>query len=179
VVREVTGVDRQLSSEEEQVVGAEVQQPPISDLVLPVLEEAARRIAPLPARPRAPLPAPAQLQEDIARQTLSGWPALAIDRYSGSSIKWVMLIRWDIPADWTGDLHEISLLSDDDAHTRYRIFIGDRIQQVPVDRQIDTPIALPWRGTVIPGPTSVTVEVRSTDEAVTINVNASITGTER
>jgi len=179
VVSETTGVEHQLGPEEEQVVGTEGQEarePP--DTVLPRLEEPDKRVAPLPARPRAALPPPAQIQEEVARQTLSGWPILAINRYTGTDADWQMLVRWDIPEDYTGDLHEISLLSDDDANTRYRIYISDRIQDVPVDRQISTPVSMPWRGGVIPGPTSVTVEVRSVGSA-TINVDAFITGTER
>jgi len=177
VVEEATGVERQLGPEEEQIVGTEGQEPRVT--VLPRLEEEERRAAPLPARPRAPLPPPAEIQEEIARQALSGWPVLAIDRYSGADVNWQMLVRWDIPPDYKGDLHEIALLSDDDAHTRYRIILAGREQSTPRDKQISTPVSLPWRGGVIPGPTAITVEVRSTDTATTINVDASITGTER
>lgn len=177
---ELSGVERQLSPEEEQVVGTEGQvlrEPP--DTVLPRLEEEERRVAPLPARARAPLPPPEKIQEEVARQTLSGWPVLAIDRYEGADVDWQMLVRWDIPADYNGDLHQIALLSDDDTHTRYRIIIAGREQATPRDKQISTPVTMPWRGNVIPGPTSVTIEVRSTVSGTTIKVDAFITGTER
>ena len=176
MVSTATGEERQLSPEEEQVVGTEVQDPRVPG-VLPVLEETDPRIAPLPARPRAPLPTSVEIQEQVARQTLFGRPVLRIDRYTGSDADWAMLVRWDIPEDYTGDLHEISLLSDDDANTRFRIIIGGLDQDAP-DKQITTPVSLPFKGGVIPGGTAVTVEVRAV-AGTTINVDAFISGTER
>ena len=87
-------------------------------------------------------------------------------------------MRWDIPMGFTGDLHEISLLSDQDSKTRYRLVIGNIDQHLPTDRQTSTPLEMPWRRTVIPGGTSVYVEVVSPD-GTTITVDGMITGSVR
>ncbi|MBA7685855.1 hypothetical protein ES703_94284 [subsurface metagenome] len=87
-------------------------------------------------------------------------------------------MRWDVPIGYTGDLHEISLLSSNDAKTRYRIFLANAKQDVPTDRQTTTPLTLKWDRSVLPGGYSIWVEVRSTD-GTSIIVDATITGTVR
>ncbi len=177
MVREATGAaEEQLPPDVEQLVGAEIQEPLVPG-ALPRIEEEPQRIAPLPTVPRAPLPAPAVVQEQIARQTLFGQPIIRDNRYSGGSTDWVSLVRWDIPEGFTGDLEDISILSDDDSLTRYRILINGVDQELASDKQISTPKNWAWaKTTVISG--SVTIEVRSTD-GTSINVDGSITGTER
>ncbi len=179
MVREATGTaDEQLPPAVEQIVGAEVQEPRVPG-ALPRIEEPPQRIAPLPTVPRAPLPTPERVQEQIARQTLFGQPVLKTGYYSGGSKEWVMLVRWDVPEGFIGDLEELALLSNNDSVTRFRILINGTDQGLPVDRQISTPVSWPWhKTTIIPGGAAVTVEVRSTDET-SINVDASITATER
>ena len=90
-----------------------------------------------------------------------------------------MLVRWDIPDSFIGDLENIAVLSDNDAKTRLRIVINGVDQNLPTDKQITTPNDWDWnKTTALPGGSSVTVEVRSTD-GTSINVDATITGTER
>lgn len=174
---QATGPARQLPPEEQQVVGTEVQEPRLPGTALPMIELPERREAPLPTLPRAPMPAPAQIQEETTRQTLFGLPVLAIDRYSGTDRDWVMLVRWDIPDGFSGDLHEIALVSDNDEKTRYRVILANKDQNVP-DKQATSPLTFTWRRGVLPGATTVTVEVRSTD-GTSIAVEGHITGTER
>ncbi len=174
---EQTGPARQLPPEEQQVVGTEFQDPLVPGAGLPLIGELDKRGAPLPSLPRAPMPPTAEVQEAVVQQTIFGVPVLAIDRYSGTDPAWVMLVRWDIPEGYTGDLHELALVSNSDSKTRYRITLASRDQNLP-DKQIITPITLVWRRGVLPGGTSVSVEVRSTD-GTTIAVEGHITGTVR
>lgn len=168
----------QLIPDVEQVVGAEVQKPRVPGTALPRIELPEKREPPQPVAPRAPLPSAAEIAEQQAIQVIYGLPILRINRYSGSDQDWVELVRWDIPEGRTGDLREISLLSDSDAATRYRIVLANIDQNIPTDRQTTTPIALSWRNTVIPGGASVFVEVLSVTGAA-IHVDGHITGTER
>ena len=178
MVIEGTGsADTQLTPDEQQVVGVEVQQVPLPG-ELPRIEQDPQRIPPLPTVPRAPLP-PIELQEVEARQLLFGQPVLRVNKYSGASTDWVMLVRWDIPVGFTGDLEEVAVLSDNDSRTRYRILLSNVDQSLPTDREFTTPLNFKWaKNTVIEGGTSVTVEVLSPD-GLDINVDGTIVGTER
>lgn len=179
MVSKISGAaERQLTPEEEQLVGTEIQELRVPG-ILPRIEEPDPRTAPLPSLPRAPLPSPEVRQEQLDRQALFGIPALRTDRYSGASQEFVMLVRWDIPDAFTGDLENIAVLSNNDAKTRLRIVINGVDQNLPTDKQITTPNDWSWnKTTALPGGSSVTVEVRSTD-GTTIAVDATITGTER
>jgi hypothetical protein len=126
-------------------------------------------IAALTGEPAAPGAAP---------PVLVGFPTLRWTRYASSDQEFRELVSWQIPVGYVGDLHEICLQSDNDSKTRYRITIADIDQQVPVDRELSTPVDLKWRDTVLPGPASVMVETRSTD-GTTITVDGFITGTYR
>jgi hypothetical protein len=88
------------------------------------------------------------------------------------------LLSWVVPAGDIGDLHQISIQSDNDAKTRYRITIADTDMQVPLDRQLATPVDFNWREGLLPGPATVMVEVRSTD-GTSITIDGLITGTFR
>ena len=101
-------------------------------------------------------------------------PALLVDRCLVSSQAFVNVLRWEIAEDFLGDLHEIRFSSSDESRTRYRVVIAGKDQNLP-DRQI-VPRAWVWREGVIGGPTSVTVEARSTD-GTEVTIDASITGT--
>jgi len=178
MVMDATGTIRQLIPDEEQIVDGESQTPtrPASPLVK--VFEPDKRTAPMPVAARPPLPSMEQQQQEQAYQALYGGPVLKVNRYSGSDQDWVELVRWDIPIGYTGDLHEISLQSSNDGKTRYRIFLANQDQQVPTDRQTQTPLTFNWDRTVLPGGTSVWVEVRTTDGTAVI-VDATITGTIR
>ncbi len=113
-----------------------------------------------------------------AEESLVGSPIFVIDRRAITDTDWEVLVRWDIPSGVTGDLGEISVMSDNDAKTRYRVTIAGEDQNVP-DREISTPVRIPWAGgNVLAGGSAVVVEVRSTD-GTSVTVDALITGTER
>jgi len=177
-VLEGTGAIEQLTPEVEQVVRSEPQLPSRPSSPLVTITEPGKREPPMPVSPRAPLPSAEQIAEQTAYQVIYGGPVLKVNRYTGTDQEFVELLRWDIPVGFTGDLHEISLVSSNDAKTRYRIFLGNVDQHVPTDRQTQTPLTLSWDRTVLPGGTSVWVEVRTTD-GTAINVDGTITGTIR
>ena len=173
-----TGTLEQLEPLDEQIVDGEPQLPsrPASPLITVAHPE--KRMPPLPTSPRPALPGPSELAQQQAIQAIYGGPFLDINRFQGTNQDFRELVRWDIPVGFTGDLHEISLKSNNDEKTRYRIFIGNQKQSVADDRQTSTPLTLPWERGVIPGGTSCWVEVRSTD-GTSIIVDGYLTGTVR
>ncbi|KKM80298.1 hypothetical protein LCGC14_1341270 [marine sediment metagenome] len=173
-----TGTLEQLVPLEEQIVDGEPQIPSRPSSPLIVVAQPEKRMTPLPVTPRPPLPTAEEIAQQQATQLIYGGPVLEINRYEGTDQEFRELIRWDIPVGFSGDLHEISLLSDNDAKTRYRIVIGNQRQNVPEDRQTSTPLAFSWDRGVIPGGTSCWVEVRTTD-GTSIIVDGVMTGTVR
>ncbi|MBA7708599.1 hypothetical protein ES703_117501 [subsurface metagenome] len=178
MVQEATGTIRQLVPGEEQIVDGEPQLPSRPSSPLVEIESPEKRVVPMPVSPRPPLPTAAEVAAQQAYQTIYGGPVLKVNRYSGVDQNWVELVRWDVPLGYTGDLHTISLLSNNDAKTRYRIFLANVDQSIPTDRQTNTPQEHKWDRTVLPGGSAVWVEVRSTD-GTSIIVDGSITGTVR
>lgn len=178
MVMDASGTIRQLIPEEEQIVDGEPQLPSRPSSPMVTIEQPEKRVVPMPVSPRPPLPAAEEIAAQEAYQTIYGGPVLKENRYSGSDQDWVELVRWDIPIGYTGDLHTISLVSDNDSKTRYRIFLANVDQNIPTDRQTTTPQEHKWDRTVLPGGSSVWVEVRSTD-GTSINVDGVLTGTVR
>lgn len=178
MVMDATGTIRQLVPEEEQIVAGEPQLPSRPSSPLVDIEQLEKRVSPMPVSPRPPLPAAGEVAAQQAYQTIYGGPVLKVTRYSGGDQNWVELVRWDVPLGYTGDLHTISLLSNNDAKTRFRVFLANVEQDIPTDRQTNTPQEHKWDRTVLPGGSAVWVEVRSTDGTAII-VDGSITGTVR
>ncbi|MBA7642937.1 hypothetical protein ES703_50646 [subsurface metagenome] len=113
--------------------------------------------------------------EEEEEEQLFGTPVMRINRYSGSDKEWVELVRWDIPASHLGDLHSVTLISDQIAKTLYRLVIGNLDQDIPLDRPAYSPLEMVWRRNQVPAKTSVYVEVMSLD-GTEIAVNALLTG---
>lgn len=182
VTEQRTGLNRQLSGAEEQVVGSEQQRPFTPGDPLPIIQDIERRELPLPttgitAAEQIILPEGVTAEQAAAQRQLIGLPVLFMNRFERNDTEFQMLARWDIPDLVTGDLHEIALATNNAAKTRYRIIIGGRDMSIP-DRQVAALLSFPFRNNNIPGPSEVTIEVRSTD-GTTIIVDAFITGTER
>jgi len=182
-IEEVTGLDRQLSPEDLQIVDGEAQTRTQSPMPLIHVAEPDKRTVPgaaglyapgaeivsvagTPATPGAPAP------------VLVGFPIVRWTRYVSAEQEWRELISWVVPFGYVGDLHEISLVSDNDAKTRYRITIAEMDMQIPTDRTLATPVDFKWRDSLLPGPATIMVEVRSTD-GTSITVDAELTGTFR
>lgn len=178
-VEKLSGVEKQLTPEEQQIVDGEPQT--ITRAPAPIIEiaEPERRMEPLPvsAVPTAEAVIPAVTT--AAGVVVVGQPvAKAYRLESFTEQDWRELIRWDVPVGYIGDLHELSWLSSNDAKTRYRVWLANIDQQWPTDRQTTTPLTLPFRDSKIPGGTSIYIEVRTTD-GTSINVEASLSGTVR
>lgn len=173
-----TGELEQLVPIEEQIADGEPQIPTRPSSPLIPLEEKEKRIAPTPTAPRPPLGTPAQIAEQQAIQQIFGTPVLKWNQYIGGDKEWRELVRWDVPIGYTGDLHEIALQSNNDAKTRFRIVIANVDQDIPTDRTLSTPTSFKWDRGILPGGTSVFVEVMSTD-GTSITVDGSITGSVR
>lgn len=173
-----TGEPEQLVPTDEQIVDGEPQVPsrPGSPLIDLVQKES--RTAPTPTTPRPSLPSSEEIATAEAIQNIYGTPILRWNRVVDNRKTWRELMRWDIPQGYTGDLHEIALQSSDDSKTRWRIIIANLDQDVPDDRQLTTPVDFPFRKTVIPGGSSVTVSYRSTD-GTSITIDGTITGSVR
>ena len=113
--------------------------------------------------------------EQDGEEQLFGTPVMRINRYSGKDKEWVELVRWDVPESHLGDLHSITLISDQIAKTRYRLVIGNLDQAVPMDRPAYSPLEMVWRRNQVPAKTSVYIQVMSLD-GTEIAVNALLTG---
>lgn len=177
-VARLSGVEHQLTPEELQIVDGEPQT--LTQAPAPVIEiaESDKRMEPLPVSVVPTAEAIIPSIQTTAGIFLVGQPVSRVNKYSGADLDWVELLRWDIPLGYLGDLHEVSLLSDNDAKTRYRVFLANIDQQWPTDRAQTTPLTQPWTDTKIPGGTSVYIQVRSTD-GTSLNVEASLTATVR
>jgi len=178
MVMDATGTIRQLVPGEEQIVDGEPQLPSRPSSPLVDIGQPEKRDVPMPVSPRPPLPSATEVATQQAYQAIYGGPVLKINRYSGTDQDWRELVRWDIPIGYTGDLHTISLVSNNDAKTRYRFFLANVKQDIPTDRQTTTPQEHKWDRSVLPGGTAVWVEVQSTDGTAII-VDAVITATVR
>lgn len=177
-VEKLSGVERQLTPAEQQIVDGEPQLEIQPGAPLITIAEPEPRMEPLPvtAVPSAETAIPSTAGP--SGTLIVGQPVTKVNRVSTSSQEWQELIRWDLPAGYIGDLHELSVLSDNDTKTRYRVWLANVNQQWPLDRLTTTPLTLPFRETKIPGNTSVYIEILSTD-ATAINVEASLSGTVR
>lgn len=173
-----TGELEQLTPDVEQIVDGESQRRtrPPADII--TLEQPEKRTAPPPTTPRPPLPAEGIIAEEAAIQAIYGVPQLVWDRLAINSKEWRELIRWNVPVGFKGDLHSLGLQSDNDEKTRWRIVLGNLDQNVPADRQLDTPVSFPYDRVIIPGGSGCWVEVLSYD-GTTIHVSAALSGTIR
>lgn len=177
-VEKLSGVDQQLTPGEQQIVDGEPQT--ITQAPAPLIQvaEPEKRMAPLPVTAVPTAEAVIPTVTTPAGVVIVGQPVAKWNKFSGTDQDWRELIRWDVPVGYIGDLHELSILSDNDTKTRYRVWLANVDQQWPTDRVTTTPLDLPFRDTKVPGGTTIYIEVRSTD-GTSINVEASLTATVR
>jgi len=112
-----------------------------------------------------------------ARTRLLGEPVARVDRYSGTDTAWQTLVKWTVSSEGIGDLHEVSWTSDNDPKTRMKLLVAGEDQGIP-DKQIDSPLTLPFRMNMLPPDSEVELQVKSSD-GTAIAVSGSITGAER
>lgn len=173
-VARLSGTQRQLGPEELQNVDGELQTVTQSPMPLIEIAEPEKREPPGPVSPYGPEAHGAISPVARAAATVA-FPILRLTRYSAGDTSFVTLLSWEIPGGFVGDLREISLKSDNDNNTRYRISIGGADMQIPTDRPTSTPLTMKWGSNMVPGPSSILIEVLSVDGSV-ITVDAMITG---
>lgn len=176
-IGKLSGPQRQLSPEEQQVVDGEPQTITTAPMPLIPVAEPEKREKPRAAGAPYPVTYPLPGVEGVAGAPAIPftYPILRMNRYSGSDGTWQELVKWDVDDGWVGDLHEISLLSSNDAKTKYRIILANVDQNVPTDRPTTTPLTLPWRNVRIPPGFTVRIDVASID-GTAIVVDGMITG---
>lgn len=173
-----TGDIRQDVPDVEQIVDGESQ---IGGRPLPKIIDVAedeKRIKPFPAGPRPQLPAGDVISRQETIQRIYGLPVTSWNQLITAKQEWVELIRIDVPESYTGDLHEISLKSNDDSKTRWRIILANIDQNIPTDRTLASPLDMPWQRTLVPGGTSCWVAIQSSD-GTQITVDGMMTMTIR
>ncbi len=106
----------------------------------------------------------------------TGTPRAITGRLATSAAAFAPVATWTITAGFEGDLHEVSMITDDFAVTRFQLTING-VQQF-TERIIQAGLSLPWRINRLPAAGIVLLEARS-DGSVAIVVDGSITGTER
>jgi hypothetical protein len=184
-VERLSGVPQQVSPGEQQIVDGESQVRTLSPAPLIEIGQPEKRIPPSSTGqypPEAGELAPEEAgeggAEEVTEPVKVALPIPRWSRYQGADQDFRELISWSIPLGYVGDLHEIALVSDNDAKTRWRIVIAGTNMNIPTDRTLATPVDWPFRDTLLPGPTTVSVEVRSTD-GTTITADGTISGTLR
>ena len=104
-------------------------------------------------------------------------PISRVDRLAtNDAVNYQEVVEWTVAAGKEGDLHEISVFSDDFSKTQLRLFIASVLQWA--DRVIGTSLSIPYRANRLPAGAQVLLEARSTDGTL-VTVDGSISGAER
>lgn len=171
----LTGLPRQLGPSDSQLVPARLQtvtQAPMPLILIALPEKRTPYIdlayisAPTIAIPGAPA---------TAAPGVVALPVIMVNRYTGSDKTWQRLLELDVPVGVVFNLRELSLLSNNDSKTRYRIYLANIPQSIPTDRQTSTPLTLPFPDNAVPGGTSVAVDILSSD-GTAITVDGELSG---
>lgn len=107
----------------------------------------------------------------------AGTPIAEEGRLPTASNVYATVVSWTVSAGNEGDLHELSMISDNLAATEFRLTIGGVEQWT--NRVLQSTLSLPWRENRLATAVVVLLEARSPDNATAIIVDGSITGTER
>lgn len=107
----------------------------------------------------------------------AGTPINRVGRLSTSSNVYADVAIWTVAALFTGDLHEVSMISDDLPSTEFRLEIN-AVEQF-TDLLLQTALSIPWRGNRLVAGAVVRLQARSPDNATAIIADVSISGTER
>ncbi|MFC1935914.1 hypothetical protein ACFLX9_04085 [Chloroflexota bacterium] len=106
-----------------------------------------------------------------------GVPISRVDRLAtNDNVSYQQVVEWTVAAGSEGDLHEISLFSDDFSKTQFRLTIAG-VQQW-TDRVVGTSLSIPYRANRLPAGAQVLLQARSTDGTL-VTVDGSISGAER
>lgn len=103
------------------------------------------------------------------------YPAGDVDRYSGSATTYQEVAKWTVTADRTGELKEVSMISDQAAKTLWKLVIG--ATTIFTDVTIQSPLTLPFFDLKLAAATAVTLSCKSSD-GTAIVADGSIVGKE-
>ena len=106
----------------------------------------------------------------------AGTPIARLTRLTTSSNVYADVVTWTVSLLNTGDLHEISMVSDILSATQFRLEIN-AVQQW-TDRVLQSSLSIPWRTNRLSAGTVVRLQARSPDNSTTVIVDGSISGTE-
>lgn len=98
-----------------------------------------------------------------------------VDRYSGSAITYQEVAKWTVTAEKTGELKEVSMITDEPAKTLWKLVIG--ATTVFEDVTIQSPLTLPFFDLKLAAETVVTLSCKSSD-GTAIVADGSIVGKE-
>ena len=106
-----------------------------------------------------------------------GVPISRVDRRAtNDNVNYQQVVEWTVAVGKEGDLHEISMFSDDFSKTQFRLTIAG-VQQW-TDKVIGTSLSIPYRANRLLEGAQVLLEARSTD-GILVTVDGSISGAER
>lgn len=106
----------------------------------------------------------------------TGTPVAIVGRLATSAAVYSTVVTWTVSAGNEGDLHEISMVTNNFSVTQFRLTISGAVQFT--DRIIQTSLSLPWRINRLAAAAIVLLEAQS-DGVTAVVVDGSITGTER
>ncbi len=111
------------------------------------------------------------------RQLAEGLPISRVDRLAtADAANYQEVVSWVVPAGAEGDLHEVSVFSDNFAKTRLRLTIAGSQQWTDV--VLATSLSIPYRNNRLQEGDQVLLEAKSSDGTL-VTVDGSISGAER
>lgn len=98
-----------------------------------------------------------------------------VDRYSGNLQTYQTLVSWTVSAGRTGYLGQVSMVTDNDTKTHFRLTIAG--SEKFADRLLQAPLTLTYPDLRLDAGATVLLEVKSTDGSA-ITVDGEIAGKE-
>ena len=110
-------------------------------------------------------------------QLATGIPRANVGRrVTADTVNYTTVVSVTVATGNDGDLHEVSMFTDDFTETQFRLTIGG-VQQF-TDRVIGTSLSLPWRANRLDAGDVILLEARSVT-GVSVTVDGSITLSQR
>jgi hypothetical protein len=101
-------------------------------------------------------------------------PILVFNSYTNADKSFQQLIGWSVSEGCTGRLLDLTLRSNVDDKTLWKVILSGRDMKLPTDKRLPTPAELHYYGTQVSGPEAVVVQVASAD-GTTITCSALLT----
>ena len=105
-----------------------------------------------------------------------GTPVSRLGRLTTTSLTYLQVVEWTVTSAGDGDLHEISMFTDNFTLTRFRLTIGGVVQWT--NQIIGASLTIPFRANRLAGGVQILLDAQSTD-GTQIVVDGAISGSER